>query len=140
MPLSPGKALSFRRLRDKALPLHGRHALHALIIEDEPVIAIEIEDILRDCGYTSFAFAVSADQAVEAAAVRCPDLITSDVRLNPGNGMDAIEAICRDCPIPVIFITCDPGDVRERLPQYAVLRKPFAAARLKAALEEVAAA
>jgi DNA-binding response OmpR family regulator len=111
--------------------------MHALIIEDEPLIAMEIEDILRDIGYTSFAFAVSAREATDAAASRCPDLITSDVQLKPGNGMDAVEEICGSSAIPVIFITGNPGDVRERLPRYHVLRKPFGVADLEAAVEFV---
>jgi CheY-like chemotaxis protein len=64
--------------------------MHALIIEDEPLIAMLIEDILRTCGYSSFAFAATVDDAVAAATSRCPDLITSDVELKPGNGIDAI--------------------------------------------------
>jgi CheY-like chemotaxis protein len=47
--------------------------MHALIVEDEPLIAMEIEDILRDNGYSSFAFAVSAQEAIDAVASRCPD-------------------------------------------------------------------
>jgi DNA-binding response OmpR family regulator len=114
--------------------------MHALIIEDEPLIAMEIEDILRSHGYTSIDFAVSAAEAVAAAATRCPDLITSDVQLNPGSGLDAVEEICRGSPIPVIFITCNTADVCARLPQYPALRKPFRAASLEAALALAAAA
>ena len=112
--------------------------MHVLIIEDEPLIAMEIEDILRRNRYTSFAFAVSAEEAIAAAAARCPDLITSDVRLNPGNGMDAVEEICRERPIPVIFVTGNPGDVRARMPQYEVLSKPFRAEGFEVALKHVA--
>jgi len=108
--------------------------MHALVVEDEPLIAMEIEDILRDIGYTSVAFAVSVQEAIDAAAVLCPDLITSDVKLNPGNGMDAIEEICRHSTIPVVFITGDPADVRKRLPQHHVVRKPFEVADLEAAV------
>lgn len=60
--------------------------MHALIIEDESMIAIAIEDALRTCGFTSFDIAVSADEAVTAAALRCPDLITADVQLRPAAG------------------------------------------------------
>lgn len=111
--------------------------MHALIVEDEPLIAMEIEDVLRDNGYTSFAFAVSAREAIDSAGSCCPDLITSDVKLNPGNGIDAIEEICCRSPIRVIFITGNPGDVSDRLPLYTVLRKPFCVANLEAALRHV---
>lgn len=104
--------------------------MHVLIIEDEPVIALAIEDVLRDCGCSSFDVAVSVDDAVAAAGRRCPDLITSDVRLAPGCGIDAVEAICRDKPIPVIFITGTPAEVRLRRPGDRILDKPFTAAGL----------
>ena len=41
-------------LRDIALPLAGDAAMHALIIEDEPLIALSIEGILRECGFDAF--------------------------------------------------------------------------------------
>ena len=46
--------------------------MHALIIEDEPLIAMSVEDVLRDCGFTSIEFAISLDTAVAAAKRRCP--------------------------------------------------------------------
>ena len=113
--------------------------MHALIIEDEPLIALAIENALRASGYTSFDFAVCADDAVSAAGSRCPDLITSDVRLKVGNGLDAIEAICGNGPIPVIFITSDPEQVRQRLPAFPVVRKPFLDADVTAAVQSLAA-
>ncbi|MES2135704.1 MAG: response regulator [Pseudomonadota bacterium] len=99
--------------------------MHALIIEDESLIALSIEDALRDCGFTSFDLAVSADEAVEAAALRCPDLITADVELRPGCGITAVQSICSGKPIPVLFITGSPGQVRIRMPGHALVEKPF---------------
>ena len=101
--------------------------MHALIIEDESMIAMAIEDALRDFGFTSFDFAVSAEEAVTAAALRCPDLITADVELRPGCGITAVQSICSQQPIPVLFITGRPGDVRIRMPGYALVEKPFSA-------------
>lgn len=99
--------------------------MHVLIIEDEAIIAMAIEDALRDCGCSSFAFAGDVASAVEAASQRCPDLITADVQLTPGCGIDAVEAICRAKPIPVIFITGTPGQVRQRVPGHIIVHKPF---------------
>ena len=101
--------------------------MHALIIEDESLIAMAIEDALRDCGFTSFDNAVSADEAVTAAALRCPDLITADVELRPGCGITAVRSICSEQPIPVLFITGSPGEVRIRMPGHALVEKPFCA-------------
>ncbi|HEX2764114.1 MAG TPA: response regulator [Allosphingosinicella sp.] len=104
--------------------------MHALIIEDEGLIAMAIEEALRDCGCSSFAFARSLDEAVAAARERCPDLITADVRLAPGSGIDAVESICAGKPIPVVFITATGHEVRERLPDHVVVGKPFVASQI----------
>jgi DNA-binding response OmpR family regulator len=99
--------------------------MHALIIEDESLIAMAIEEALRSCGFTSFDVAVSANEAVMAAARQCPDLITADVELRPGCGITAVQSICSENPIPVLFITGSPGKVRMRMPGHALIEKPF---------------
>ena len=99
--------------------------MHALIIEDDELIALSIEDVLRECGFKSFDLAVSFEEAVNAAAKRCPDLITADVELRPGSGIDAVQTICSSRPIPVIFLTGRADEVRLRMSQHPVLDKPF---------------
>ena len=111
--------------------------MHALIIEDESFTAVNIEDALRDCGYTSFEVACSFDRAVEAATQRCPDIITADVKLAPGSGVDAVAAICRRRPIPVIFITGTPSEARKRFPSHPIISKPFVAAQIIAAVRQL---
>ena len=101
--------------------------MHALIIEDESLIAMAIEDALRGCGFTSFEVAASAEEAVAAAARQCPDLITADVQLRPGCGITAVQSICSERPIPVLFITGSPGEVRLRMPGHPLVEKPFSA-------------
>lgn len=101
--------------------------MHALIIEDESLIVMAIEDALRGCGFTSFDVAISAEEAVAAAARKCPDLITADVELRPGCGITAVQSICSEQPIPVLFITGSPGEVRIRMPGHALVEKPFSA-------------
>ena len=101
--------------------------MHALIIEDESLIAQAIEDALRGCGFTSFDIAVSAEEAIKSAARQCPDLITADVQLRPGCGITAVQSICSEQPIPVLFITGSPGEVRIRMPGHALVEKPFSA-------------
>lgn len=99
--------------------------MHALIIEDESLIAMAIEDALRGCGFASFDLVVSAEEAVAAAARKCPDLITADVELRPGCGITAVQSICSEQMIPVLFITGSPGEVRMRMPGHALIEKPF---------------
>jgi DNA-binding response OmpR family regulator len=109
--------------------------MHALIIEDQYLIAMAIEDALRGCGFTSFDVAVSAEEAVTAAARNCPDLITADVELKPGCGITAVQSICSEQPIPVLFITGRPGDVRMRMPGHALIEKPFEANHIMEAIK-----
>ena len=109
--------------------------MHALIIEDESLIAMAIEDALRDCGFTSFDFAVSAHGAVAAVSNRCPDLITSDVQLRPGCGITTVKWICSQKPIPVLFITGRPGEVVMRMPGHALVEKPFEADHIMKAIK-----
>ena len=104
--------------------------MHALIIEDEVMIAATIEFVLRDCGFDSFDIAASSMDAIRAAARRCPDLITADVTLAAGDGIEAIRIICRKPSIPVIIITGHAAaDIREQVPDYPVPTKPFPSRR-----------
>jgi len=105
--------------------------MHALIIEDEFLTAQLIADKLRDLGFTSFAFAMDEEEAVAAPSERCPDLITSDVQLSPGCGIDAVQRICHEKPIPVLYITGTAMMVRDRCPWAVVIQKPFGVADLR---------
>ena len=109
--------------------------MHALIIEDERAVANVIEDVLRECGFTSFDVAPSAHSAVIAAALRRPDIITSDVLLKPGCGIATVETISQAAAIPTVFITGHTQDVMRRLPNYRVIvDKPFTVRTLTAAV------
>ncbi len=99
--------------------------MHALIIEDESLISMAIEEILRGCGFTSFDVATSGEDAIAFAKNTCPDLITADVELDPGSGIDAVNVICSGPSIPVIFITGSPSEVASKMPLHPVIVKPF---------------
>lgn len=79
---------------------------HALIIEDEMIIALEVEDLLRELGYRSFDVAASPAEAIEQASRHRPDLITADVRILDGTGIEAVKAITeRLGEIPYFYVT-----------------------------------
>jgi DNA-binding response OmpR family regulator len=105
--------------------------MHALIIEQDTWITMMIEDALRDLGYTSFAFAASTDAAIAAARIRCPDLITSDVRFGDGTGIEAVRQICAEKAIRVVFVTSAPWEVRAIDRTAVVVPKPFDEKMLK---------
>ena len=98
--------------------------MHAYIIENEYLIAKSLQDMLEDLGFTNFSFARSEDAAVIGANRANLDLITADVRLLPGDGVIAVEKICSDRNIPVLFITGYREELEERKPDAVVLQKP----------------
>ena len=109
-------------------------AMHALIIEDEPLIAMMIEDELRDMGFTTFDVAVEEQAAIHAAELRCPDLITADERLAQGSGIEAVKVICLERAIAVVFIVGNPHSLK--IPDAVSLVKPFLASDLRVAVEK----
>lgn len=79
---------------------------HALIIEDEILIALEIEELLKAQGFTSIAIAESPLEALDSALRRKPDLITADYRIVDGTGVEAVKMIMAHLgPIPVVYVT-----------------------------------
>lgn len=108
--------------------------MHALIIEDDMLVALMIQDQLRMLGFTSFDFASTEAEAVTAARARAPDFITCDVGLEAGDGLEAVARICSDRPIPIVYITGTAWQVRQRVRDAVVVEKPFAAAELERAL------
>ena len=114
--------------------------MHALIIEQDTWITLMIEDALRELGYTNFAFASSSEAAIAAANVRCPDLITSDIRFGDGAGIEAVRQICSEKAIPVVFVTSTPWEVRAIDLDAIVVPKPFGEETLKRGVAQATAA
>ena len=112
---------------------------HVLIIEDGPLIAMDLQDMLGRMGATSFAFAETQSEAIDAARMRRPDVITSDVMLREGTGPKAVECIQSEMgPLPVIFITATPGSCIPCPPPACILCKPVGNTTLNAAFQAVA--
>ena len=110
--------------------------MHALIIEDQFLISSLVEELLRDLGYESVEVACSERAAIQAANDRCPDLITADNRLADGSGIKAVQEICHERVIPVVFIVGDSEDVVEAIPEAVVVNKPFLCDELTIAVAE----
>src|SRR4028118_711543 len=99
--------------------------MHAFIMEDDYLIGQALRDMLEELGFTKFSFARSEDAAVMGASEQNIDLITADVRLLPGDGLDAVEKICAQKDIPVLFITGYADELKERAPDAMVVQKPI---------------
>lgn len=101
-----------------------------LIIEDEPVIALNLADIVRRAGHTVVGVASTKDEAVAMAADTNPGLVLCDIQLrDKSSGLDAARVILETLSAPIIFITAFPerlltGAVHE--PTFLVT-KPFTA-------------
>lgn len=109
---------------------------HALIIEDEYWLAIEMKEALKKLGYATSELASSMAEAIAAAERRCPDLIVADQMIVGGTGTEAILTICSEVPIPVVFVTGSGAEVRGRLPDVPLVDKPFSLPRLHEAIEQ----
>ncbi len=80
-----------------------------LIIEDEPIIAMDIETIVRDLGHDVTGVAVTRDEAVALAMEDRPGLVLADIQLaDDSSGIDAVKDILAQFNVPVIFITAFP--------------------------------
>lgn len=113
--------------------------MHAFILEDDYLIGQSVRDILERLGFTSFSFARSEDAAVLGATAQVIDLITADVRLHPGDGVDAVNSICRERDIPVVFITGYADELIERVPDATVVQKPLVEEEVERAVRRVMA-
>ncbi|MCJ7812111.1 response regulator, partial [bacterium] len=76
------------------------------IVEDEHVIAMEIEDRIKKLGYSVPFVAASGEEAMEKMAVVQPDLVLMDIMLEGEmDGIETAEKIRNDLNIPIVYLT-----------------------------------
>ena len=110
-----------------------------LIIEDDPIIAMDIETIVRDLGHSVTGVAVTRDEAVSQALARRPGLVLADIQLaDDSSGIDAVKDILQEFQVPVIFITAFPERLLtgERPEPTFLITKPFQRSTVKAAIAQ----
>jgi CheY-like chemotaxis protein len=103
-------------------------ASRVLIIEDEPIIALDLENLITELGHEVVATAATSDQAIELAMKKRPGLILADINLGEGgSGLDAVSKILEGFDIPVIFVTAYPEKLLtgERPEPTYLIAKPF---------------
>ena len=114
-------------------------ATRVLIIEDEPIIAMDIEGIVRDLGHDVTGVAVTRDEAVAMATADRPGLVLADIQLaDDSSGIDAVKDILGEFSVPVIFITAFPERLLtgERPEPTFLITKPFQRSTVKAAISQ----
>ena len=112
-------------------------ATDVLIIEDEPVIAADIEALVMELGHTVVDIAATRAEAVDAVARKTPGLVLADIQLADGSsGIDAVKDILARFDVPVIFITAFPERLLtgERPEPTFLITKPFQPETVKAAI------
>ena len=110
--------------------------LDVLIVEDEVLLATELEFLLEEVGCHSVGLAMSSDEAVAMANDLRPDLALVDVHLRDGpTGVEVARAIANDCGGVALFMTANV----KRLPAdfagaCGVIGKPYSEHGVKTAI------
>jgi DNA-directed RNA polymerase specialized sigma24 family protein/CheY-like chemotaxis protein len=114
-------------------------ATSVLIIEDEPIIALDLESIVGSLGHTVVDIADTRDTAVVSARTHRPGLVLADIHLADGSsGIDAVKDILGSFDVPVIFITAYPERLLtgERPEPTYLITKPYNEDGVKAAISQ----
>ena len=115
-------------LADARDHLRAAAAADVLIIEDEPIIAMDIEELVQSCGHRVVGVATNEVDAIRIAETTRPGLILADINLGTGgDGAEAISQIMKHHRAPVIFVTAYPERLLtgEALEPAFVITKPF---------------
>jgi CheY-like chemotaxis protein len=111
-----------------------------LIVEDESIVAADLEQQLRQDGYRVLGIAGSGQEAVRLAADLLPDIVLMDVRLHGGmDGVEAAQQIQRTTGTPIVYLTAYPGvfiqdPSRMQYPNLCLM-KPFVASELRTVID-----
>lgn len=118
----------------------GQVATEVLIIEDEPIIAMDIKDIITSLGHSVVGIARTHREAVAEVKKHKPGLVLADIQLADGSsGLEAVQEILGEIEVPVVFITAYPerlltGEAHE--PTF-LITKPFHPDMIKAVVSQV---
>lgn len=123
-------------LREMEGSLSGK----VLVIEDEPIIAMDISSIVESMGHTVTANARTRTEAVKLAHETPPDLVLADIQLaDNSSGIDAVNDILSEFPdLPVVFITAFPERLLtgERPEPAFLISKPYSEEQIWSAVSQ----
>ena len=111
-----------------------------LIVEDEPLIALDLERIVTELGHQVTAIARTHKEAIAAIERDRPGLILADIQLADGSsGINAVNDILAEHSLPVIFITAYPEHLLtgEGPEPTFLIAKPYDPAVVKAMISQV---
>ncbi len=111
-----------------------------MIIEDEPLIAMDLKSIVSDMGHTVTGIARTRDQAGVLGQAERPDLILADIQLaDNSSGIDAVADLTAMLgEVPVIFITAFPDRLLtgEKPEPAFLITKPFSVEQVRSAVSQ----
>ena len=111
-----------------------------MVIEDEPLIAMDIRNIVTDMGHSVTGIARTKSQAVELGRTERPDLILADIQLaDNSSGIDAVTELLGELgEVPVIFITAFPDRLLtgEKPEPAFLITKPFTVEQVRSAVSQ----
>lgn len=114
-------------------------AAKVMIIEDEPLIALDIETLVTDIGHDVVGIAATRHEAGVLASRTKPGLVLADIQLADGSsGIDAVNDILKELNVPVIFITAYPERLLtgQRAEPAFLVTKPFRPEMVKAVISQ----
>lgn len=115
-------------LIDAQAYLESGLATDVMIIEDEPIIALDLQSIAEKMGHKVVGIARTREEAVKLARQHSPKLVLADIQLaDDSSGIDAAQDILEFLTVPVIFITAYPERLltgKKPEPTY-LITKPF---------------
>jgi CheY-like chemotaxis protein/DNA-directed RNA polymerase specialized sigma24 family protein len=114
-------------------------ATNVLIIEDEPLIAMDIESLVQSLGHTVNGVARTHAEAIAAVKKKKPGLVLADIQLADGSsGLDAVNEMLSSFSVPVVFITAYPERLLtgERPEPAFLITKPFQPETVKAVISQ----
>ncbi len=111
-----------------------------MVIEDEPLIAMDIRNIVTDMGHAVTGIARTRAQAVDLGRKERPDLILADIQLaDNSSGIDAVRELLDEIgDLPVIFITAFPDRLLtgEKPEPAFLITKPFTVEQVRSAVSQ----
>src|SRR5882757_2447097 len=108
--------------------LEAQKTIDSQLASREPIIALDLENLVTELGHKVVAVAATKDDAVAKAKSERPGLVLADINLGEGgSGIDAVSEILSSFDIPVIFITAYPEKLLtgERPEPTYLIAKPF---------------
>ena len=114
-------------------------ATDVLIIEDEPLIALDIEQMVESLGHRVIGIARTHAEALALYGTKTPGMVLADIQLADGSsGIDAVNDVLRTTSVPVIFITAFPERLLtgERPEPAFLVSKPFNPDMVKALISQ----